>query len=166
MVAESGAPLLEPDAREALVALLPRATVVTPNLEEARACWTSPARTAADAEARPRRHALGARYVVVTGGHGDGDEAVDLFFDGERVVEIPVRATPGGARTARAALTRPRSRRSSRSASSRWKLRGGGQAIAAEAVRDALRDIGAGAGPVDVLGSPRAGAGRAAAPLA
>src|SRR5437764_7903098 len=35
MVAESGAHLLEPDAREALIALLPRATVVTPNLAEA-----------------------------------------------------------------------------------------------------------------------------------
>src|SRR6188472_4001667 len=37
MVAESGAHLLEPDAREALVGFLPRATVATPNLQEARA---------------------------------------------------------------------------------------------------------------------------------
>ena len=37
MVAESGALLLEPDARQALVGLVPRATVVTPNLAEARA---------------------------------------------------------------------------------------------------------------------------------
>jgi len=37
MVAESGAPLLEPDAMQALIELLPRATVITPNLLEARA---------------------------------------------------------------------------------------------------------------------------------
>ena len=37
MVAESGAPLLAAEARQALLELLPRVTVVTPNLLEARA---------------------------------------------------------------------------------------------------------------------------------
>src|SRR5579884_1625680 len=87
MVAESGAQLLDPAARAALIELLARATVLTPNLPEARVL-------AADAEARAGAedlarviHALGPAAVVVTGGHRD--RASDVFFDGERLVEIP-----------------------------------------------------------------------------
>src|SRR5919109_428120 len=90
MIAESGAHLLEPEARQALAALVPRATAVTPNLDEARALVEAAGRsTRRDAETLARAvHALGPRYVVVTGGHGTGDEAVDLFFDGKRVERI------------------------------------------------------------------------------
>jgi hydroxymethylpyrimidine/phosphomethylpyrimidine kinase len=33
-------------------------------------------------------HALGPRHVLVKGGHGTGDTLVDVYFDGERVVEL------------------------------------------------------------------------------
>src|SRR4029079_11551488 len=41
--------------------------------------------------------ALGPRYVVVTGGHADGEEAVDLFFDGAQLTRIPSPRFEGGA---------------------------------------------------------------------
>jgi len=91
MVAESGAELLARDARAALVEhLLPRVTVVTPNLPEARALAAHGERpaAAADAPALARGvHALGPRVVVVTGGHRE--QATDVFYDGEALVELP-----------------------------------------------------------------------------
>ncbi|MGH2929696.1 MAG: bifunctional hydroxymethylpyrimidine kinase/phosphomethylpyrimidine kinase, partial [Solirubrobacteraceae bacterium] len=69
MVASSGAQLLEDDAVDALVGrLFPLATVVTPNLLEARSLAGFDAGCAALAE---RLHDLGAPAVIVTGGHGD-----------------------------------------------------------------------------------------------
>src|SRR5258708_6088506 len=86
MVASSGAKLLEDDAVAALVQrLFPLATVVTPNLFEARAL------TGLDAPRRElaeRLHDLGAAAAIVTGGHGAA--AVDHVFDGNEHVEIPV----------------------------------------------------------------------------
>src|SRR5204863_1214037 len=86
MVASSGAKLLEDDAVEALVGrLFPLATVVTPNLMEARAL------AGVDRSRRElavRLHELGAPAVIVTGGHGG--EAVDHLVDGSEHVEIPV----------------------------------------------------------------------------
>src|SRR3954467_11288785 len=86
MVAESGARLLDEDAHAALVELLlPRAAVVTPNVPEAEAL--AGASTGSDSEALARAiHALGPRAVVVTGGHRE--EAIDVFFDGDRLAEI------------------------------------------------------------------------------
>lgn len=86
MVAKSGDPLLEPDARAALVGLiLPLALVVTPNLPEAAALADMPVGTLAEMEAAARRiHALGPTWVLVKGGHLKGD-AVDLLFDGREV---------------------------------------------------------------------------------
>src|SRR4051794_21780361 len=94
MVAESGARLLDQDAEEALrTRLVARATVVTPNLPEARVL----ARAANDArpEALARAiHALGPAAVVVTGGHRD--QAIDVFFDGARPGEVAGERHPGG----------------------------------------------------------------------
>ena len=94
MVAESGARLLDEDAQEALrTQLVPRAAVVTPNVPEARVLAASGGDAGGpadplDAEELVRAvHALGPRAVVLTGGHRE--EAIDLFFDGERLVEIP-----------------------------------------------------------------------------
>ena len=88
MVAESGAVLLDEPARAAIVEeLLPRVTVITPNVPEARVL----AGADDDLEALARRlHALGPAAVVVTGGHRD--EATDLFFDGETLRADPRRA--------------------------------------------------------------------------
>src|ERR671929_2180014 len=69
MVASSGARLLQEDAVATYVErLLPLATVVTPNLPEAEALagFSGPRRKLAE-----RIRMLGARAVVVTGGHGD-----------------------------------------------------------------------------------------------
>src|SRR3954453_8462602 len=80
MVAESGAVLLKPEAKQALVErILPRATVVTPNLAEAREL-TGLGKEAPPEELAPAVVSLGPSAVVVTGGHtGDG---ADRFFDG------------------------------------------------------------------------------------
>ena len=79
MVSESGATLLDADARGALIErLFPRATAVTPNLPEARALAGI---DTDDAEVLARAiHALGPQIVIVTGGHRE--QAADLFFDG------------------------------------------------------------------------------------
>ena len=86
MVAKSGDPLLEPDARRALVErILPLALVVTPNLPEAEALAGIPVASRADMEEAARRiHRLGPRHVLVKGGHLK-DEAVDLLWDGRAV---------------------------------------------------------------------------------
>ena len=90
MVAKSGAPLLQPDARAALVAVvLPLAEVVTPNLHEAAVLAEIPVKTEPDMEEAARRiHARGARHVLVKGGHLAGS-ATDLLFDGRTFTRFP-----------------------------------------------------------------------------
>ena len=157
MVAESGAALLAPDARRALVErILPRAAVVTPNLPEARelarvgggdADDVDPDDSAALARAV---HALGARAVVVTGGHGAVLE--DVFYDGRRLERLPGERYPDGA--AHGSGCTHSSTLAARLAHGDDPLTAARVArrVAAQAVRDGLREIGAGAGPVDVLG--------------
>jgi hydroxymethylpyrimidine/phosphomethylpyrimidine kinase len=153
MVAESGAELLESDARSALIArLLPLATVLTPNLPEARALL---GRRGADARADVPElaravHALGPDVVVVTGGHRE--HAVDVFYDGARLVEIPGprypgRAAHGSGCTHSSVLAAALARGLDPLAAARLAKQ-----KAAEAVRSGLEPIGSGAGPVDVLG--------------
>ena len=84
MVAASGAKLLADEAVAALKrTLLHRAVVVTPNLYEAAALLEAPVakneREMLDQAERIR--ALGARAVLIKGGHAEGPEAVDLFVD-------------------------------------------------------------------------------------
>ena len=82
MVATSGDLLLEPDAVAAVRdVLLPLADVVTPNLAEAaRLLSTSPAKSEAEMEAQARALlTLGAKAVLIKGGHGEGAEAVDIL---------------------------------------------------------------------------------------
>jgi hydroxymethylpyrimidine/phosphomethylpyrimidine kinase len=149
MVAESGARLLDPDAQQALVELVvARATVVTPNLPEARVLAGD---DTADVEALARAvHALGPRAVVVTGGHRE--QAVDLLFDGERVVEMVGEryadgAAHGSGCTHSATLAARLALGDDLEEAAREAKR-----VASGAVRDGLREIGHGAGPVDVLG--------------
>lgn len=150
MVAESGAALLEPEAKQALIdRIVPRATVVTPNLAEAREL------TELDEGASPEDlaravHALGAKAAVVTGGHLD--DGADRFFDGEALVKIEGPrhrdgASHGSGCTHSSALA-------ARLALGDTPLEAARAArvIAAEAVANGLREIGSGAGPVDVLG--------------
>jgi hydroxymethylpyrimidine/phosphomethylpyrimidine kinase len=90
MVAKSGDRLLDHDAERAYrERLLPLATVVTPNLPEAEALLGRPVRTLVEMrEAARALRAMGPRSVVVKGGHLEGD-AVDVFWDGERLEDLP-----------------------------------------------------------------------------
>jgi hydroxymethylpyrimidine/phosphomethylpyrimidine kinase len=148
MIAESGARLLDVDAQTALMErVVRRATVVTPNVPEARILAGDDA--LADEALARAIHARGAAAVVVTGGHRD--EATDLLFDGARLVALAGERHAGGAAhgsgcthsstlAARLALgddLEPAARAA--------------RAAAGRAVRDGLRDLGGGAGPVDVL---------------
>jgi hydroxymethylpyrimidine/phosphomethylpyrimidine kinase len=149
MVAESGAILLEPEAHAILVErVIPRATVVTPNLAEARVLAGAGDDTSAEDLARAV-HALGPRAVVVTGGHRE--EAADVFFDGDVLEQIGSDrhadgAAHGSGCTHSSVLAAQLALGASLLDAARTAKR-----MAAAAVRDGLRDVGAGAGPVDVL---------------
>ncbi|HEX2235173.1 MAG TPA: bifunctional hydroxymethylpyrimidine kinase/phosphomethylpyrimidine kinase [Actinomycetota bacterium] len=90
MVSKSGDRLLAEDAIEALRdRLLPLARVMTPNLHEASLLVGESIRSLDDMRAAARSlHGRGTRAVLVKGGHLEGDEAVDVFFDGEELVEL------------------------------------------------------------------------------
>jgi hydroxymethylpyrimidine/phosphomethylpyrimidine kinase len=154
MVAESGARLLDEDAEEALRRrLLPRVAVVTPNVAEARVLAGE--RVEAGAGDPPSEelaraiHGLGPDFVVITGGHSE--VATDLFFDGERFVELPGERHPDGA--SHGSGCTHSSALAANLALGRDPLEAAREAkrIAAEAVRDGLRGLGQGAGPVDAL---------------
>jgi hydroxymethylpyrimidine/phosphomethylpyrimidine kinase len=182
MVAESGATLLEADAQRALVEeVIPQATVLTPNVPEARvlAGWELPSGSAAadgEGPARGGGHAgaatevreltapkaeelahavlaLGPRSVVLTGGHRRA--AVDLFVDSATSpaapVEIPGERRPDGA--AHGSGCTHSSVLAAQLALGATPLQAARTArrLAGEAVARGLRDVGAGPGPVDVL---------------
>jgi hydroxymethylpyrimidine/phosphomethylpyrimidine kinase len=90
MVAKSGDRLLADDAVDAVRRrLLPLAQVVTPNLYEAGLLLGERIASVDDMRAAARRlHGLGPAAVVVKGGHAGGDRAVDVFFDGDELVEL------------------------------------------------------------------------------
>jgi hydroxymethylpyrimidine/phosphomethylpyrimidine kinase len=166
MVAESGARLLDEAAQEALrTQLVPRAAVVTPNVPEGRVLAGEGAEDARGAEAGSPEalvravHALGPRAVVLTGGHRD--EATDLFFDGERLVELPGERFESG--SAHGSGCTHSSALAAHLALGLEPLEAARAAkqIASEAVRDGLDSIGSGAGPVDVFGLERRARGRA-----
>jgi hydroxymethylpyrimidine/phosphomethylpyrimidine kinase len=91
MVAKSGDPLLRPEARQALIEqLIPLAKVLTPNLQEA--CVLSGLEIdslAAMKEAARAIQRLGARNVVVKGGHLPGSpQSIDVLYDGHDFSEF------------------------------------------------------------------------------
>jgi hydroxymethylpyrimidine/phosphomethylpyrimidine kinase len=157
MVAESGAPLLEPQAQRVLVEeILPRATVLTPNVPEARVLAGEPGQSAeeeAEAEALALAVlALGPRTVVLTGGHRSC--AADLFVDSARpgsVVVIGGERHPDGA--AHGSGCTHSSVLAAQLALGRSPLQAARTAreLAGAAVANGLREIGAGPGPVDIL---------------
>jgi hydroxymethylpyrimidine/phosphomethylpyrimidine kinase len=164
MVAESGAVLLDEPARSAIVEdLVPRATVITPNVPEARVLAGGDEE---DVETLARRlHRLGPAAVVVTGGHRGA--ATDVFFDGDVLERIAGERHPDGA--AHGSGCTHSSALAAHLALGFTPLEAARAAkqIASDAVRDGLRGLGAGPGPVDVFAlteRPRArlGSGRAA----
>jgi hydroxymethylpyrimidine/phosphomethylpyrimidine kinase len=168
MVAESGARLLEPEAQQAMIVqILPRATVLTPNLPEARVLAAVRAHDPAAIEAsrgeqddEPEAEALaravlelGPDVVVLTGGHRA--RAADLFLDAGEIVSIDGERHPDGAAhgsgcTHSAVLA-------AQLALGRSALEAAtiARAMTGAAIGGGLRDIGNGAGPVDVIGLAR-----------
>jgi hydroxymethylpyrimidine/phosphomethylpyrimidine kinase len=149
MIASSGAKLLQDDAVDVLVGrLFPLATVITPNRFEAEALVEgSGSSLTVLAE---RLHELGAPAVIVTGGHGP--DRVDHLFDGREHLQIPIErhdvaATHGAGCTHSATLAALLARGLTLEEAAR-----GAAEAASRAVENGLTEIGAGEGPVDVLG--------------
>ncbi|MBN1901708.1 bifunctional hydroxymethylpyrimidine kinase/phosphomethylpyrimidine kinase [Candidatus Sumerlaeota bacterium] len=89
MVSKSGARLLKKEAESALSRdILPLAMIVTPNLDEASVITgreiTNLKEMKESAEVIMR---MGARAVLIKGGHRKGDASIDLFFDGDEFME-------------------------------------------------------------------------------
>jgi hydroxymethylpyrimidine/phosphomethylpyrimidine kinase len=152
MIAESGARLLPTDAERALVELLlPRATVVTPNVPEARALGGAGADDLDGAPLARAVRAAGANAVVVTGGHRA--QATDVLLTIEdAVVEIPGARHPDGAAHGSGCTHSSALAAHLALGFDLVESAHAARAIAAEAVRLGLRDLGHGAGPVNVLG--------------
>jgi hydroxymethylpyrimidine/phosphomethylpyrimidine kinase len=77
--------------------LIPIARVVTPNVAEAEAI--AEMEIANDVQVRvaaKRIVEMGARTVIIKGGHGGGAESVDVMFDGSRFTEFRARRVRGG----------------------------------------------------------------------
>jgi hydroxymethylpyrimidine/phosphomethylpyrimidine kinase len=111
MVSKHGLPLLPEAAAHAVREhLLPRAALVTPNLPEAEALTGIAIRGIEDMRAAAVRiHGMGARAVLIKGGHLETD-ATDLLFDGANWREFPApriatRHTHGTGCTYSAAIT-------------------------------------------------------------
>jgi hydroxymethylpyrimidine/phosphomethylpyrimidine kinase len=163
MVSQSGANLLDPNAKAALIErVLPRVTVATPNLPEAQAL-------AGIGDASPEQLAeavcaLGPGAVIVTGGHTE--DGADVLFDGAGSVHIggpryPDGASHGSGCTHSSALAAFLARGEKLADAARWA-----KEIAAEAVGNGLHEIGAGSGPVDVFALSRETPPRGRGPLA
>ena len=112
MVATSGDVLLDADAVDAVKQrLVPLATLVTPNLDETAVLLGSVPRDESDmADAAERIvRELGAGAALVKGGHLEGDDVVDVLFDGAvqrfRRPRVQTRSTHGTGCTLSAAIT-------------------------------------------------------------
>ena len=100
--AKSGTPLLSRDALASVKRyLLPLCDLATPNIPEAEAISGLRIRTDTDRREAARSIAsLGAKAVLITGGHASGQDVTDLLFDGKRDLpiehpRIATRATHG-----------------------------------------------------------------------
>ena len=153
MIAESGAALLDPNAKAALIErVLPRAAVVTPNVPEARAL-SGLGESATQEELGEAILALGPDAAIVTGGHTDDGADVLVEPGGSLRIEgprYPAGAAHGSGCTHSSALCAYLAHGRELAEAARWA-----REIAAEAVGNGLRGLGAGAGPVDVFGIAR-----------
>jgi hydroxymethylpyrimidine/phosphomethylpyrimidine kinase len=153
MISTSGAALMADDAAATFRSvLIPLAFLITPNLNEAGALTGTQIRTVSEMEkACVDIHAMGARNVLIKGGHLEGDEARDILFDGKDLVHfaaprVPTPNTHGTGCVLSAAITA--------------HLAGGkpvkeaielGKDFVTRAIKSALQ-IGKGIGPCDPLG--------------
>jgi hydroxymethylpyrimidine/phosphomethylpyrimidine kinase len=150
MVAESGARLLASDAQTALASeLVPRATVITPNVPEARVL-TGLGEDASPEDLVRGLHALGPQVAMVTGGHRDA--VTDLVFDGTTVTEIRGERHPDGAAHGSGCTHSSTLAAHLALGADPVDAARAAKAAASDAVRDGLRELGQGPGPVDVFG--------------
>jgi hydroxymethylpyrimidine/phosphomethylpyrimidine kinase len=155
MVATSGDALIAPDAVATVrQRLIPLATLITPNLPEAaRLLETAVASSDAEIVAQAKGlHAFGCRAVLIKGGHGAGDTAVDYLYDGEQLQRfslprVDTRHTHGTGCTLSAAIAALLARGASlgeaveRAKSFVWQGLQAGRSLG----------VGHGSGPVDTL---------------
>jgi hydroxymethylpyrimidine/phosphomethylpyrimidine kinase len=102
-------------------------------------------------------HALGPDVVVITGGHRA--EATDVLYDGDGIQEIPGERHPDGASHGSGCTHSSALAAHLALGHSPLEAARAARAIASAAVRDGLRDLGRGAGPVEVLGLTSSGRG-------
>jgi len=159
MVAKGGASLLRADAQAALVReILPRATVVTPNLPEAEALARIAVRSEPEAwEACRRILDLGPEAVLIKGGHGEGEWVEDRLADRDGLREtfrskrVATRNTHGTGCTLSAAIAAHLARGEPLAAAVAKS-----QALLQTAVREAY-ELGAGHGPTNPYAAVRLG---------
>ena len=157
MVAESGAVLLEPAAVETYKnELFPLAAAITPNVNEAFALVGEEVDEGRMEDCAVTLHALGPKNVIITGGHTES--GADLLYDGQRFSRIdgpvyPSRNTHGAGCTYSSSLASFLALGHGIEEAARRA-----HAVASEAVKYGLDEIGAGAGPVHALGPVLEGA--------
>ena len=157
MVAESGAVLLELAAVETYKnELFPLAAAITPNVNEVFALVGEEVDEALMEDCAVTLHALGPKNVIITGGHTES--GADLLYDGQRFSRIegpvyPSRNTHGAGCTYSSSLASFLALGHGIEEAARRA-----HAVASEAVKYGLDEIGAGAGPVHALGKVLEGA--------
>ncbi|GAA0317719.1 bifunctional hydroxymethylpyrimidine kinase/phosphomethylpyrimidine kinase [Bacillus carboniphilus] len=112
MIAKGGAPLLKTEAISALITyLIPLATVVTPNIPEAETLTGLKIDNLEDRKKAAKQiKDLGAKFVIIKGGHGEENESMDLLYDGEEYTQfvskrVETKHTHGTGCTFAAAIT-------------------------------------------------------------
>jgi hydroxymethylpyrimidine/phosphomethylpyrimidine kinase len=154
MSASTGMSLLDHEALDSLIArLLPRASVITPNVPEARTLLAHAGIDAAtnDAELARSLLELGPRSVVLTGGHRETPG--DIYCDAAQLVELEGTRYRGGAThgsgcTHSAILAAELAKGATALEAAETAAR-----LTAEAIRNGLEEVGGGAGPVNLFGS-------------
>lgn len=155
MRSKGGTALLKNSTELLKKEILPRALIVTPNIPEAEMLSSVSIRDISDMKAAAENiHSLGAKTVLVKGGHLAKDHlAVDIFFDGEMFEElvcqrIETKNTHGTGCTFSAAVCAFLAKGMSLSVSLE-----NSKALITEAIRNSL-EIGKGHGPLNHFGKP------------
>ena len=113
MVSTSGCRLMQEDALDVFITeLLPLATLLTPNIPEAEILANRKIENVEDIKAAAAAISkLGCRYVLIKGGHFDGEEKIDHLFEGGkqktsyRGISVNTRNTHGTGCTLSSAIT-------------------------------------------------------------
>lgn len=89
MYAKNGCPLMEPDAIDTLIAeIIPLADLLTPNIPEAEKISGLQINNVAEMEQAAKKiYEMGAKSVLVKGGHALGD-ALDVLYDGDQYIHF------------------------------------------------------------------------------